>query len=584
MKLLSIIKEKRGLNAENKKMTNLLLTAFFPIFIVCLSELTQMKSTAKLILFIVRSPMVMVFNLIAISMIYVILLCIFKRPWIAALIEGVTLETLSVVELFKYGANGNHLILSDMKLATNVKSLTSFSYIKITPILVICVLTLFGYIFAMFWFNHKINLKPSPRVITSLACLAFCGATISMPSFNSKIFTAFDIDATESYNVFKINEKFEHNGFLSFLVQTTAESISNKVEEPEDYTPAAIEKLLPGGNDDKGEFKKPNVVVIMSEAFADFRKLDGFELDTDAYDKLDIMAKKYDSGRLIVPTFGSYTVRTEFELLFGLPVKSLNDPAMPQRMLIDRPQPTIVQYYKDFGYSTYYIHSFLSTFYSRETVYANFGFDELIFEDDFTVDVDYYNAYIDDVVLFNQIEKLISDSDDPVYIHTTTMQNHQPYNQLEQYDSQLEEYLAGVEHTLDSLNSMLKRLDNCGEPTVVLFVGDHFPSFKTEDNIYEELGINSDNCSILYEQTYLLYSNFDIDSSKIPEENFSVFYSPYVILDAIGAPKDSFINAMLDKMEGLPVYSSHYNPDVNDDVDLDMLTYDRVLGEKRSAD
>lgn len=583
MKIFSAIQEKRTANAESRKMTNLLLTALFPVFIVCLTELTQMKSTSKLVLFIVNSPLVMLFNLIAVSMIYAVLLCAFKRTWIAALIEGVTLETLSVVELFKYGANGNHLILTDMRLAKNVKSLTSFSYIKITPMLVICVLLLFAYVIAMFWFNHKINLKPSPRVITSLACAGFCVSVIALPAFGTKVFTVFDIDASESYNVFKINEKFEHNGFLSFLVQTTAESLSNKVKEPEDYTPAAINSLLPGHKSGSENFSKPNVIVVMSEAFADFRKLDGFNLETDAYDTFDELTEKYGGGRLVVPTLGSYTVRTEFELIFGLPVKSLKDPAMPQRMLLDREQPTLAQYFKEYDYSTYYIHSFLRTFYSRERVYANFGFDKLIFEDDFTVPVDYYNAYIDDSVIFNQIEQLVKDSDKPVYVHTTTMQNHQPYNQFEQYDSQLEEYLAGVEHTTDSLQKMLEYFDSCGEPTVVLFVGDHFPSFKTEDSIYEQLGINSENCSILYEQSYLLYSNYTLDENAIPDEEFSAFYAPYILLDAIDAPGDSFTDAMLAKLDALPLYSSHYNPAQQPDEELDMLTYDRVLGEKCSA-
>ena len=583
MRFFSSVREKRKINAEKFLMTNIFLTALFPVFIVCLTELTQMKSTEKLVLFIVGSPLIMIFNLLAVSMVYAVLLCVFKRTWIAALIEGVALETLSVVELFKYGANGNHLILMDMKLAANVKSLTSFSYIKITPMLVICVLMLFAYVFAMFWFNCKLNLKPSPRVITSVACVGCCAAVLCLPKLGSAVFSVFDIDATESYNVFKINEKFEHNGFISFLLQTTAESFANKVEEPEDYTPAAINELLPTEHEnEKGSFKKPNVIVVMSEAFADFRNIEGFDRDTSAYDKLDKLAEKYQSGKLIVPTLGSYTVRTEFELIFGLPVKSLNDPAMPQRMLLDREQPTIASYYKEYGYSTYYIHSFLSTFYSRETVYANFGFDKLIFEDDFTVPVEYYNAYIDDSVIFNQIEDIVKTEDAPVYIHTTTMQNHQPYNQLGTYADSVDEYLAGLEKTLSSLDKMITDLQNCGEPTVVLFVGDHFPSFKTEDNIYEQLGINSENCSILYEQTYLLCSNFDLDESAVPSNKFSAFYAPYIMLDAIDAPGDTFTDAMLEKLSSLPIYSSHYDQTIPDDDKLDMLTYDRVLGEKCS--
>ena len=53
------------------------------------------------------------------------------------LAHSILYMALSTTELFKYGTNGNHLILSDMKLLRSVKSLTSFAYIKITPRLLI---------------------------------------------------------------------------------------------------------------------------------------------------------------------------------------------------------------------------------------------------------------------------------------------------------------------------------------------------------------------------------------------------------------------------------------------------------------
>ena len=40
-----------------------------------------------------------------------------------------------------------------------------------------------------------------------------------------------------------------------------------------------------------------------------------------------------------------------------------------------------------------------------------------------------YGTYIDDNTVYNQIEQLITDTDEPLYLHATTMQNHQPYNQ-----------------------------------------------------------------------------------------------------------------------------------------------------------
>ena len=40
-----------------------------------------------------------------------------------------------------------------------------------------------------------------------------------------------------------------------------------------------------------------------------------------------------------------------------------------------------------------------------------------------------FGTYIDDNTVYNQIEQLITDTDEPLYLHATTMKNHQPYNQ-----------------------------------------------------------------------------------------------------------------------------------------------------------
>ena len=178
----------------------------------------------------------------------------------------------------------------------------------------------------------------------------------------------------------------------------------------------------------------------------------------------DKIAAEGYRGQLIVPTFASFTVRTEFELLFGLPVKSLNDPNMPQRMLAERDQPSMARYYKSLGYNTAYVHPFLSSFYSRKRVYGTFGFDQMIFEDDFTVPVEYKGSYIKDKTVFDQIEKLIDESDEPLYVHTTTMQNHQPYTDGPS-SNELDNYLSNIKVTSDALEAFTAHLKELDEPT-----------------------------------------------------------------------------------------------------------------------
>jgi len=594
---ISRLNERRNLNSETYRATNLLLTILFPIFIVLIAEINQCKYPSKLIMFIVEKPTIFMFDIFISSIIFYTLYLLFRKGFWAVLIQGIVYFSLSTAELFKYGTNGNHLILTDMKLFRSVKSLTSFAYIKITPMLITYALLLIIYIGACFWFNPKLKNSFKKRFIPMIISFCSCVLIIGVPSVSNVVYAVFDVDTTKSDNAFLVNEKFENNNFIAFFLQTFTENISNKLEEPQDYTEDAVDDILDEDGDNQNEEDtldeilsigesdsiKPNVIQIMSESFADFRVFDELNLDTDAYDKVDSIASEGYKGTAIVPTYASFTVKAEFELLFGLPVKSLNDPNMPQGMLLTREQPTMVQYYHHLGYQTAYVHPFLSSFYSRKKVYSQFGFDTMIFQDDFTVPIEYLDDYITDDTVFRQIESLIEDSEEPLYVHTTTMQNHQPYTNGENPDDEITNYLNNIRITGDALQSFIDYLSSIDEPTVVVFIGDHFPSMRGENNVYDLMGVNSENCQVMFEQNYIIWSNYDLDYSNMPTEKFSTFYLPYVVWDLIDAPKDSFIQSMLDKMETLPIYSTSYDTDMPNDEDLDILTYDRILGDNVSG-
>lgn len=586
-KYIGIFNSKREENSGKYKMTNLILTILFPFFIVCMAEINQDKYPSKFILFLAERPSVMLFNFVIASLIFYGFLLLFKKGWIAVLTQSVIYMVLSITELFKYNTNGNHLIMTDMKLVKSVKSLTSFAYIKITPMLVTYVIIVLAYFGAVFWFNPKMKMKMSRRIAPAIACIGACIATVTVPAVSKPVYSLFDLDTTAADNTFKLNEKFENNSFLAFFCQTASENLANQLKEPENYNDDTVQAMMDIDVEEQAAFDKgkPNVIMIMSEALADFRRFDD-QLDLnigDTYAGFDAVAAEGYRGTAIVPTYASWTVRTEFELNFGLPVRSLNDPNMPQRLLLDRAQPTIASYYKSWGYSTAYVHPFMGSFYSRQRVYANFGFDKLMFDEDFTVPINYYGTYIDDKTVFNQVEKLIKETDEPLFLHTTTMQNHQPYDQGEDPDDEMGNYFQWIGKTSQDFEAFINDLKEIDEPTVVFIIGDHYPSLKGENSVYDQLGMNGNNCSVLYEQPYIIWSNDDLDYSSIPDEEFSTFYAPYVLMNLIDTPRDSFIQAMMDKMETVPVYSTNYDPTVGRDEELDILTYDRILGDVISS-
>lgn len=578
--------EKHNKQTDLHPKINLAIMLVFPLFIMSMAEINQFKGFIPYLEFFVSRPSVILFDVFLTSILFIFLLALFRSGWISIAVQSVVYMALSITELFKYGTNGNHLILSDMKLFRSVKSLKSFAYIKITPRLVVYCLIVIAFIALAFYFNPKFRLKPVKRIVAACACVIPCAGLILIPAFYSSVYKVFGVDTTAATNTFKLNEKFQSNSFLAFIVQTASESYANRLTEPENYDDQHVTEIVEEEPEKINDFnggQKPNVIVVMSESYADFRVFDELEIDDKYYEGFDKAREEGYAGTTITPTYASWTVRSEFELLFGLPVRGINTPNMPQRELAAREQPALAQYYKNWGYSTAYVHPFQSGFYSRSRIYGRFGFDTMIFhndqtgESDFTVPVEHFGTYVDDNTVYNQLIDLVKTTDDPIYIHTTTMQNHQPYDQGD--GDEITNYLTWIQHTNEGLTEFLDELEKIDEPTLVFFVGDHFPSLRGETSVYNQLGLNGSNCSELYEQHYFLWSNYDADYSSVPEENVSFFYMPYVIMNIIDAPHDAFIDTMMDYMEKIPVYSEEYASDVSRDEELDMLTYDRVIGD-----
>lgn len=577
-------------NTERYKWLNLALLILYPVFITFMAEINQFKKVSAFWKFLVERPSVILFDVTAAGIIFILLLAAFRKGWIAAAVQSFVFMALSITELFKYGTNGNHLILSDMKLIRSAKSLKSFAYIRITPALIIYCAIVVAVVLLIFHFNPVLpHHVPFKRAMAGIVCAILCTGMIIVPSFYNPVYKLFKLDTTAATNAFLLNEKFDNNSFLAFLVETASESYSNRLSMPENYGAELVDDITDDVQVASAEgFKdgiQPNVIVIMSESYADFRVFEQLGIDDKYYEGFDKARSEGYAGTAITPTYASYTVRSEFELLFGLPVRGINAPNMPQRVLAEREQPALAQYYKSWGYKTAYVHPFLGTFYSRNRIYDQFGFDQLIFHDDidnvtdFTVPVEHYGTYVDDKTVYDQLYELVKTTDEPMYIHTTTMQNHQPYNQGEDPDDELGNYLQWIQHSNEGLTAFLDELKQLDEPTLVFFVGDHFPSMRGETSVYNQLDLNGSNCSVLYEQEYFIWDNYGADYTCVPENPVSFFYMPYVLIDIIGAPHDEFIEKMNGFMETVPVYSVDYNDGTPDNEELDVLTYDRVIGD-----
>ena len=572
-----------------KNISKYLLVILYPLFLSILLEYNICQNFNDTLKFLIKKPNILLFNILICTVSFALIFLIFKRAYLSMTIHGGILYILSCIEYFKYKTSGSHLVISDLLMTKNLSDVGKFASLKITYPLVLNFIILALYIFLIYKSSLTLNFSLKNR-ICSCALISLLITTILTTSISARVFSVFEIETTVATNILESNEQFSDIGFLPYLTKTTSENLIDIVNPPENYSYDSIKNLLSNNNTNTNsqtsDETTPNIVFIMSESFSDFRVFDSLDIDSEIYSGFDSVGAEGYVGNSVVPTFGGYTTRTEFELLTGLPTYAIDTPSIPQNLLKNQDIiNTIPSYFKSLGYSTSYIHPFSKTFYDRDTLYAEYGFDELYFDDNMTVETKNFRRYISDESVFNQIKSVLQSNENPSYIFATTMQNHQPYyDETAEGSDQLSYYLDGIKETSDQLRDFTNWLKEYDEDVLLVFVGDHFPFFTPDDNVYDRLGISNDNADLIYNQKYILWNNYDSTIFNKDIDTISAFYIPYIVTDLINSENTDFMITMKNLMKEYPLYSPSIQSSNSRNEALDLITYDRVLGENYSSD
>ncbi len=572
-----------------KNLPKYLLIILYPLFLSILLEYNICQNLNTTLKFLIKKPNILLFNIIICTILFTLVFLVLKKSYISMILHGSILYILSCIEYFKYKTSGSHLVISDLLMTKNLSDVGKFASLKVTYPLVINFILLTLYIFLTYKNNLTLNFSLKKRVSSCVFISLLIIVTLTT-SISSNIFSIFEIETKAATNILESNEQFNDIGFLPYLTKTTSENLMDIVNPPENYSYDSIKKLLSvsGTTTTSESISKsfPNVVFIMSESFSDFRVFNSLNIDDSIYSNFDAVGAEGYIGNCIVPTFGGYTTRTEFELLTGLPTYAINTPSVPQNLLkkqeiID----TFPSYFKSLGYNTAYIHPFSKTFYDRDTLYTEYGFDNLYFDDNMTVETENFRRYISDKSVFNQIKDVLQKNENPSYIFATTMQNHQPYyGETAEGEDQLSYYLEGVKRTSYELREFTNWLKEFNEDVLLVFVGDHFPFFTPDDNVYNRLGISDDNANLIYNQKYILWNNYDSSILNRDINTISAFYIPYIVTDLINSKNTDFIKTMKNIMNEYPLYSPSIQSSDSRNEILDLITYDKVIGENYSSD
>ena len=133
-------------------------------------------------------------------------------------------------------------------------------------------------------------------------------------------------------------------------------------------------------------------------------------------------------GRFEVPCWGANTIRTEFEVLTGISTEALGlDRFNPYEAFALTPLPSLAHQARQAGYHTVCVHPFDPSFYGRDRVMPNLGFDRFVGPEAF-IGAPRNGPYVSDAAVAEVVAELLRIHGRRLFVFVITMENHGPWD------------------------------------------------------------------------------------------------------------------------------------------------------------
>lgn len=333
------------------------------------------------------------------------------------------------------------------------------------------------------------------------------------------------------------------------------------IPKPEDYSQEALaaieqEEMLPVHIYGLAENKTPNIIMIQLESFFDPVEWRNNPVKEDPIPYFRYLRTKFPSGYLKVPSVGAGTANTEFECITGMNLDFFGPGEYPYKTILKKTVCESTAFdLKELGYTAHAIHNNEGTFYDRHVVFSQLGFDTF-------TPIEYMyqiernpTGWCKDMVLVDEIIKVLDSTQGPDFIYTISVQGHGAYPDFEYYCSQI--------HEMDQfVRKLLLELNQRQEPVVVVMYGDHLPGFEWEA---EEMRNKT-----LFETPYVIWNNLELPIVHKSVESYQL--SAYV-LDMLGIHEGTMIRFH-------QKYLNHEDADEAEYLNaMQILEYDMLYGD-----
>ena len=485
-------------------------------------------------------------------LVWLLLDWIFRLPPLSTLGMAVVGCVPCTVNFYTLQLRGEPFLPWDLAQVSEAAGVASAAGIKIQPSMVCALVVVLALVVGSFFlYRGRQKQRWLPRVAGSAAtaaalCLLMFGVYLQ-PAVCQAIGIVADPWMQDRY--------YRYYGVVTGFMT----NLSNlEIDKPDGYSEEAVDAILDNVDESQKfttsplyptsyaattaedeQVKKPTIIYVMDESYWDVSELEqyGITFDTDVSANLHALQQTSAYGRAYSPSFGGGTCDVEFEALTGYSVSFLPSGAKPYQQHVTKPMFALPSYLKTQGYQTAAVHCFWAKYWSRDTAYPNLGLDDFISLEDMhgvtKVRKHYWtNGLVTDDSMADQIigqyEKMKASSDEPVFLHAVTMQNHTNYNKDNYPDDQrvkvlehpagmkastvgaLEDFATGIRDADAMLGKLTAYFSQVDEPVILVFWGDHYNPIDSNYDVYTTTGYASDSSADprLHQTTLLMWSNY----------------------------------------------------------------------------
>ncbi len=498
----------------------------------------------------------LILNFLCIFMVWMLVFAISAKPIVSAIIASFLLFVLSTANGFIYLFRGKELgCLDILSMPTAMNVAGNYTYI-ISPQMAYSWMC---WMFLSFLGFSLPKLKRTKKIRERQIALGAEIVIILVLWFGSGNIPIKTWD----------NEGSRFNGYyLNFYLGIR----DYAVEKPKNYNVDTIHQMSQkyANTDAAGQIeKKPNIIVIMDESFANLRILGDVQTNMPVTPFIDSLSENTVRGYALSSVYGGNTANSEFEFLTGHSMMFLPSNCVPYQQYINKKTYSMAWQMSSYGYKSVATHPYYENGWSRNTVYPNFGFEESAFIEEYSLD-NPMRDFVSDRQMFEYvIEKLNNKTPgEPLFLFGITMQNHGGYDYVgEHFENTVEleglsgeypkaeQYLSLIRETDMAVEYLIKELENYQEDTVLLFFGDHFPGLEPE--FYEEVHGSFDTLSdqmLTYKVPFIIWANYDIPEKTV--ECTSINYLSGHLLQTAGLPLSPYQQFLADVEEVVPAVSA----------------------------